>query len=390
MRAGLLAGMLAAAGVLLAVVFANRELRDAAAAGTASAACGSPNAGSRWSSASGGYVRTAVYGRGEDAWLMSLNGLAVNPAGDVVLFDASNAAIHVTDANLRPKVRFGRAGGGPGELGAQALSRGGEAYFHRNFVGAGETHIFVFDGNVIQAFRYDGAYAGQRDEVRRGALPMFTVRALHATPDGYMYGFDAFDIQSRDRKLQTWTVLEGGRQSLVHEIPVPPPPGSPGLVHSSSNQAWPVWTASGSCVVEGDGSSAWLLRTDIESGRMDTVPLPRHDVPEEAEPAEHEEELRALLRMSRGVDIGEQPPATALWRWAEVKLDPDGHIWINPWRPRAERGTPVAVFRIDPNGVAHRETMPAFPLGFGSAGVIYTRESDPETDEVLVVRYDRR
>lgn len=208
-----------------------------------------------------------------------------------------------------------------------------------------------------------------------------------------LYAFDSLTYHAPfKRSLQTW-LIRGDRQTLVFDLPIALPPQQPsGGFNFPSQQARPLWVASDSCIVASDGSSLWLLRVDLRTRQVDTLRLPSHDV--RLLPS------RDLMRApsSRGVlqqlgiPLGQLTPLppTSLLRWGEISLDSDGHVWVNPWRPLAERTSPMTLLRVGPTGEVFEEVLPAFPVAFGTPGVFYALQNDPDTDEVFVARFERR
>lgn len=89
-------------------------------------------------------------------------------------------------------------------------------------------------------------------------------------------------------------------------------------------------------------------------------------------------------------DVTKVQPA-ALWKWVDLTVDPDGHVWIKPW-VRPENDAPgTKVLRVDPSTRrVEKVRLPSFPKAFGAPGVDYVIETDPDTDELLVTRYERR
>jgi hypothetical protein len=100
-------------------------------------------------------------------------------------------------------------------------------------------------------------------------------------------------------------------------------------------------------------------------------------------------QLGSAMGGNARVETGLTP--TLLARWTEMAIDPDGHLWIRPWTRPSEREGPVAAYRLSmADGRVQRETLPAFPQAFGRPGVFYSVEKDPDTDELLLVMYQKR
>jgi hypothetical protein len=255
--------------------------------------------------------------------------------------------------------------------------------------------VFVYDGGrSVKVFRSDG----EAIEVEGSTLPLSglgttRLRSLAVAREGVLVAIEGRGREPSSRSLQTW-LLAAGELRLVHQLalPVLPRAGTGSFV--PPQQARAVWSAVNDCIVVGDGSSPWLLRLRLSSGRADTIVLPSYTVPRDERTAERMARMRRLLdRAAADLDIslpvGDATP-TAIWRWAEVAIDPDGHIWVNPWRLVEQRQQPLEILRIAPNGRITNERVPAFPIAFGPPGSFYARQKHPTTDELLIVRYDLR
>lgn len=341
---------------------------------------------SRWSAAGAQYRVTAKFGDDADNWLAALHGVAVNERGEIFVYDARTGTVYVLDDALRVKRRFGRLGGGPGELTSRPTEGGRYA---ATLIAATEAAVDISDPSGVKRFHPDGrferSFASPSD---RNRSPLsFNVRGLQGTASGVLLAYDALDPQTGRRRLQTWELKPNGPE-LRHELPLPTPPEVGGrFVKGGPRQASPLWAAYNGCIVVGDGASPWMLRLDLRTGRKDTLRLPAHEVP----PYESNPRVRRmeeLLRRRADLEVALDVAPTALWRYAQLRIDPDGHVWVNPWRDQKVQ-PPLDVFRIDPSGQVHRERVPAFPVAFGPPGVYYARGVNPDTDEVLVVRYAR-
>ena len=334
---------------------------------------------SRWSADKSVYIATHHYGLRDDEYLQAANGLA-STSHNVLIFDALGADVHVLTHDLKLVQRFGRTGKGPGELSAMPILEPTMYSFH-NYLAASDKIVYVFDWTGVTLFTPRGEYVNKLRNIR-GRTFTFTIRAIHASPQGLVYGFDSLDWTNARRRLQTWLV-DKANPSLIHELPLPLPPNNGRSFHSDFRQAKPLWAAMQNCVVVGDGDSRRLLKIDLVTREVDTLRLPRHDVPTETD-------NEAITEMrKRGLIKAPNSKPTSLMRWAEVAIDPDGHVWVNPWLPGREPSK-RKVYRIDPVGKVHEEHLAGFPSAFGAPGVFYARETDPETDQRIVVRYAKR
>ena len=385
-----------AAGILFLLAAApGRDVPDAAGAVPLPgplAGCQSRANGSRWGGP-GAYVRDAEYGREPNGWLAGVSGIATTSDGRVAVLDGASARVVVLSPSLAQVREFGRRGNGPGELTQRQLFRIQRTLRTFNHVAATESEIYVYDGGAIEVFGWDGAFKRHISGMRGGSFLPFTLRGLQPRPQELLYGFDSLDIAgAKGHRLQTWSVT-GNHRRLLAELALPAPPLRGNSFHVSGRQARALWAAGSDCVAMADGASEWVLRMNRLSGRSDTVRLPRHAVPRYREGDDDEEAERlGQLRgpMVRGMGRASGPP-TALMRWVDMAVDPDGWLWVQPWvaSPSPARGVPVLRVSLQ-TGRAESDTVPAFPHAFGPPGTFYSLEKDPETDEVLLTRYRMR
>lgn len=157
----------------------------------------------------------------------------------------------------------------------------------------------------------------------------------------------------------------------------------------SPRQARPLWARSGDRVLVLDGTSPWLWIVQMKDGLVDSLRLPEWDVPAAGALPSDFQDMERLRRIKAILHVGEIRPGlpTALKRWAELAIDPDGYVWIKLWELDGHDGVPV--LRIDVNaGTVERGRLPAFPRAFGSSGVFYAVEVDEPTDLAVIVRYE--
>jgi hypothetical protein len=217
---------------------------------------------------------------------------------------------------------------------------------------------------------------------------------MYAGESRLMYGFDTLDVGGSGRhRLQTWTIAGDGRR-LAAEITLVPPPLTATTFRLGARQARALWTAEGGCVAMSDGGSPWIVRMDAGTERLDSLRLPRHDVPP-YDPADDERFSSELGRLSgslRGRASGaRRMPPTQLMRWSEIIIDPDGFLWVRPWRAPSDPPGEVPVLRVSlADGRVEQDRVPAFPQAFGPPGVFYSVEKDGDTDEVVLVMYEKR
>lgn len=327
---------------------------------------------SRWSGGASGYRRDGSFGTDPDQWLQAATGILADDRGEVLVHDGVEGVVHVLTPALWHVRQFGRRGGGPGEFAPLSpMFLMGWDFLHR-FVASDGAAVFVFDG-VVREYSRTAEFIRTRADLRQhGPGPIYGVRSLHAAGGRLYYAVDA--LTSNQRHLETWELGEG-KAVLRHRLRLAMPPRVGGRIRTVGQEARPVWAAQGDCAVLGDGSSRWLLRLNLVSGAVDTLRLPAHHV-----------ELRGRRDIPPPLRDrwGAAPDPTAVWRWREISVDPDGHVWVNPWRPAGEGD--FTVYRIDPPGRVHEERVSAFPHAFGPPGVFFSRERSGSSHEVVVVR----
>ena len=368
------------AGLCVVVVLA--AISRVQASPTPDVACGA-SAESRWSASSGaGYSPTQVYGTEKNDWLVGANGIAA-VSGRLFVYDAAEARVHVLNDSMRKLSSFGRRGDGPGELAIPRVFLDRSSYLSHNLVTVDDSLLYVYDGRGIQSYGHDGTYRQTLASVRAG-LGAYTLLRMHASRHGLFFAYDSLNLRGSDRRLQSWRVSHGGEPVLVHDAKLIAPRIS-GLAASYSDQdARPIWAMYGTCLIWGDGSSLTVERRDLASGRSVTFNLPNHSV------ARRETDPKTLKKLAErmGVPVPETSGPGPIWRWANAVVDPDGHVWVNPW---SATGRPQGhVLRIDPAGKIHREEMVEFPAAFGPPGVFYSISRNVATREVTITRYERK
>jgi hypothetical protein len=278
---------------------------------------------------------------------------------------------------------FGREGQGPGEF-----ARGGATRVHSHgrvswLDMAGDT-VIVFDGDDVQLFTKAGTYLNRVravDDVLKGFL--FFSKRIQSAPGGILIDIEqrrgaSRDLRPRVRPYTLWLLTDPHpRAVLTIELP-PLPTDKRGAQHQSVREAQPMWAMAGACVVVSDGSSPWLLVSSIAGTGPDTVrfPLPDRMVSQTDEEA-------ALLKKVGAERDRLIPPSLPL-AVRDLSIDPSGWVWILPIQP--ERGViaGVEVVRV-PIGVGDAvfDTVPAFPIAFGSDGEFYGITLDGAGDRRL-------
>jgi len=81
---------------------------------------------------------------------------------------------------------------------------------------------------------------------------------------------------------------------------------------------------------------------------------------------------------------------TQVARWSDLRVDPDGHVWLKRWESRASEARDDWVLMVDGNGNLEDLRVPRFPDAFGpSGGVVRVRE-DEQTEVPIVEVFGRR
>lgn len=339
---------------------------------------------SRWSTAGATYHSTGTYGTGENEWLVTITGIAAS-SDRVFVYDGASASIHVLDTSLKLLHRFGRKGEGPGELSVppfaalDAFAR----QFPSNAIVANDSLLFVYDGSSLQSFRHDGTFVEYI--ARLPTMPTALLR-LHVAGKAVLYALDSLDLRgTQGHRLQTWRI-GAATNRLVHSAAMLPLPVADGTMSRSTRDPFPLWGMYRTCIAWADGAMHRVMRTVVGTSAVDTVALPPHEVL----PFEERRPPPPPIPGRRGqvMRAPERPDDAPLRHWSALVIDPDGHIWVQPWTRDGKPEGPV--YRIDAAGAVHEERVPLFPLAFGPPGVFYARDVDPDTDEVVIIRFERR
>jgi len=346
------------------------------------AGCAASAAESRWSPVAGSYRLDATYGRTSDEWIGSVAGLAFRE-DRVVLLDHGDPRVVILSDDLEPVREFGREGQGPGEFESPMIPWAHRGSWSFWYLAVSDSAIAVYDREAIEIFSHAGDFHSRQGGIPRDRL--FGVRYL-AIPDGgtqVAYAFDRVDRrQQKRRALETW-VMTDSVPELIWTVPLRDPPHSGVGYVNPSRQARPLWAVSGRCVLVSDGASRELLRFDRTTGRQDTLLLPDWSPP----PMTSAERESGRARARAGLPGAGMEP-TALMAWTDLVVDPDGFIWMEAWR--GDRTEPSRVAILNPSdGSLVEATIPAFPKAFGEPGTLYGVVFDSETDQSLVLRYDR-
>lgn len=322
--------------------------RDAAAL-LSTNTCDVREAGSRWAPPGGRYaaVAGAEYGRREGEELADVWGLAATPAGDVFILDGGNSEVVKLDAGLRFVRRFGREGQGPGEFRYQRIA-GLTAW-----AAADDSSLYIMDTRAVSEFDPSGEF---RRYVGRGVPIVDPALRIAARCGRVVYSVDRIDRSEGTRVLETWQVEPAVPHTLLRADTMPPLPRMRGRVIRGgfNDQAEPLWAVHRRCAFISDGASDWILRVDLTENRADTLRLPPREIPartaEDEARLEREREIVARFMAGVGLSTAElhrvQP--TARLKWSDMTVDPDGFVWIEPWRPHSMWDDPLTVWVVHP------------------------------------------
>lgn len=373
----------------MTLLIAGCDATPPATARAARSQCTSRPGGSRWA-VPAEYSKTAAFGRREDAWITEAAGVAVHDSL-VFVYDAPEARVTVLTNELVPRRRFGRRGGGPGEMNS-FTSRGilGPQW---NWLALSGDTLLVFDGVAVHRFMEDGRFVGRAYQASVERMELTDGTSVLAVTGGRLLaaagGYDIQGITAKGDQRYRWTLLDHagrGPRPLVSLRLAPLPARGGGAPFEGPEQARPVWGASADCVVATDGGGGWMVRARLDGTGIDTLEFP---LPELPLPRVDRDEIARLSGMaSKGQDDGYLEPSRML-RVKSLVVDPDGYAWVLPAQDSAHAGAGVEIVRVSlADGSATRDTVPAFPLVFGRPGVFYARTNNPFTGEAEVVRYE--
>ena len=314
---------------------------------------------------------------------MDVLGIAASAAGEVFVYDAGNANVLRFDDDLRLLDRIGREGRGPGEFSYQRINAG-------DWITADDSSIYVLDTRTLSVFDFGGAFKGYATREIPPPLPERPVRRIAAPSGRVLYAVDVIDGESGTRTLETWRIEPSRPHTLVRVDTMPTVPRSGGRVIRATLlilQGDPLWAVGRRCVYISDGASEWILRVDIHTNRSDTLFLPARPAPEPTESdREWLENARAALGRIGRTPHTEKVEPTARLKWDDLVIDPDGYIWLEPWRPPSMEEESLAAWIVDPaTGAVDSILVPTFPDAFLPGGAFVSRTYD-RAERVTLLR----
>lgn len=278
--------------------------------------------------------------------------------GDLVVFDAGNTRLIRLGPDLGLKQIIGRRGRGPGEFVYQRIVSG-------DWVTSTDSSIVVMSVGRVSEFDMSGEFLGLVTSEAPFPIP---IRFMESTDLGVLYAIDDIDLKSGARAVQTWKLDAEGAHELLRADSMPTLPRHDGrLVRGEfASQGEPLWAASRKCVFISDGASSFLLRLDLATGDADTIYLPEIAIPERTE--DDWESIERVRREARqlGISAGSRyMTPTARERWESMVVDPDGFVWLEPWRPASAGPERVMALVVDPStGTTSWVEVPEFPDDF--------------------------
>ncbi len=322
--------------------------RDAAALRSTNT-CDVREGGSRWVPVGGRYaaVAGAEYGRREGEELADVWGLAATPDGSVFILDGGNSEVVKLDAGFRFVRRFGREGKGPGEFAYQRVSA------LTAWAAADDSSLYIMDIRGVSEFDPSGDF---RRYVGHGVPILDPAWRIAARYGRVVYSVDRIDRAEGTRVLETWQYESTMPHTLLRADTMPPLPkvrGRP-ILGGFSDQARPLWAVHRRCAFVSDGAGDWILRVDLTENRADTLPLPPREIPartaEDEARLEREREMIAgfMARVGATTDELRRVQPTARLKWSGMAVDPDGFVWLEPWRPYSMQDDPLTVWVVHP------------------------------------------
>lgn len=340
--------------------------------------CTVRDTGSRWGFPGAKYEPSDEYGGSPSEALIDVWGIDAMPDGEIVVFDAGNTRALRLSPDLELIERFGGEGPGPGEFVYQRA-------LHGDWVAASDSSIFILDLKGFSEFDPNGRF---KDYATRQTILTSEIKRIAAPEGRLVYVKDVIDRSDGRRALETWRVRPSGEHDRVRIDSMPPLPRWHGrLVRGVfADQAEPLWDLHRRCAFVSDGSSDWLLRIDLTGERVDTLYLPTRRIPSRTRQDERRLERLRLAASRAGMSAGAaEAEPTARLKWRDMLIDPDGFVWLEPWRPYSMRGSPLMAWVVDPrDGTVDSVMVQLFPKAFLPGGEFVGMALDTVTGSGLL------
>jgi len=306
--------------------------------------------------------------------------VSVDPgSGRIYVYDAGNHRVQVFDRNGRFVQTIGREGSGPGELG-----RGGRVAITADYV----VHIGLEGMNV---WDLDG------ELVHSGKLEFRQFSDIIGLPEARLVGFtwEYPNFPEMDTRVKVFRRidLEG---TVEHEYMRPLDNGSPGFSRpnrGSSSRA-PVGSPDLAASAEGDlyfssGDQYQVLATEVSGEPRWALRVTWPRVPiTDAEIDGWMKLVRERMPDASRDEVEWPTHRPALARVGSLRVDGHGNLFVFPTMPPAwpEGTRPVDVY--SPEGaLLFAGTMPRVNWRAALGDYIYALETDPDTEEDILVRY---
>jgi hypothetical protein len=298
--------------------------------------------------------------------------VASAPNGNVLVWEAGRTRILLLSQDLQLIGTAGREGQGPGEFVYQRVP-------HGHWIAAGDSSFVVvgLGTGIFSEFALDGRFIRNPSRSPPPPIGILRVAVRGRAP---VYAVDEVNRQNGDRVLQTWRLEQHPPHSLVRSDRMPSLPTWAGRpVSNLPLQADPSWSMGAACAFISDGSGDWVLASHLESGVTDTLRLPPIAL---VEPTDQDlDQWSRMWAESRRFGLApsgiEQLRPTARAKWSRTLVDPDGFLWVEPWRPPSYADSLVDAVVVDPRtGEARSIRLPRFPDAFLPDGGFVAVTSD--------------
>lgn len=335
--------------------------------------CAFRPSGSSWIDPSRMYEPRAEFGRIGGGELADIWGIASTVSGSVFVFDAGQRRILELTDDLRLAREFGREGSGPGEFRYQRVASG-------DWVATTDSSLLVLHLGAISEFSFSGDFLRY---VSHAPPFISSIKRIASFGEKVIAGSDMIDRSTGARQVESWLFSEIGSPELLRVDEMPPLPRENGrLVRGIfALQAEPLWASHANCVYISDGASDSILRVDLLTNRADTLRLPARDIPAlTADDHALVDRMRRELAMMGASTGSSRTEPTARVKWNAMVVDPDGYIWLEPWRSPSLANEPFTVWVVHPaRGSVDSVVVGSFPKAFLPDGGFVTSNYDEAT-----------